>query len=326
MSGTSGPPPVTVIGLGPMGQATAAALMRAGHPITLWNRTAGRADDLVARGATLAPTPAAAVAASELTILSLTDYQAMYDILGPAPGPTPGAAPGPPVGPAPGLPGGPVPEGSRATGVLAGKVLVNLSSDTPDASRAAARWAAGHGASFVTGGVMVPAPAVGGRGAYVFYSGPRAAFDAHEPTLRPIGEPRYLGDDPELAQLFYQAHLDVFLTALSSLLHATALVTAAGVPAAEFLPGAMDTLTAIPAMIGDGRDLARRLAAGEHPGDLSTARMMGATASHIVATSEKAGVDTRLPEAVRAHYDQAIAAGRGTENWTVLYEMIKTAG
>ncbi|CAJ61795.1 MULTISPECIES: NAD(P)-dependent oxidoreductase [Frankia] len=302
MSGEGGLSSVTVIGLGPMGRAMAASLLRSGHPVTVWNRTPGRADDLVAGGATLAPTPTAAVAASELTILSLTDYQAMYDILGLG-----GAT-------------------SRASSVLAGKVLVNLSSDTPDASRDAARWAAVHGASFVTGGVMVPAPAVGGPGAHVFYSGPRAVFDAHEPALRQIGEPRYLGADPGLAQLFYQAHLDVFLTALSSLLHATALVAVAGVPAADFLPGAMELLTGIPTMIGDGRDLARRLEAGEHPGDLSTARMMGATANHIVWTSEKAGIDTRLPKAVKAHYDQAVLAGRASENWTVLYEFLRAGG
>ncbi|KPM54082.1 6-phosphogluconate dehydrogenase [Frankia sp. R43] len=301
MSGANGLSPVTVVGLGPMGQAMATALLRSGHPVTVWNRTAGRGADLIARGATLAPTPAAAVAASELTILSLTDYQAMYEILGPVTG------------------------SSRRSGALAGKVLVNLSSDTPAASREAAEWAAGHGAGFVTGGVMVPAPAVGGPGAYVFYSGSGTVFAAHEPTLRLIGEPRYLGEDPGLAQLFYQANLDVFLTALSSLLHATALITAAGVPAADFLPGALNLLTDIPAMIGDGRDLGRLLEDGEHPGDLSTAQMMGATADHIVRTSEKAGVDTRLPKAVKAHYDLAIAAGRGTENWTVLYEILKAA-
>jgi len=88
----------------------------------------------------------------------------------------------------------------------------------------------------------------------------------------------------------------------------------------------LQSLTAIPSMIGDGLDLARSLEAGEHPGHLSTARMMGATANHIVRTSEKAGVDTRLPAAVEAHYDQAIAAGRGTENWTVLYELLKAGG
>ncbi|MBQ1051240.1 NAD(P)-dependent oxidoreductase [Micromonospora sp. C51] len=288
--------PVTVIGLGPMGQAMAVALMRAGHPVTLWNRTPSRADALVAGGATLAPSPAAAVAASELTILSLTDYPAMYDILGPAAG---------------------------EPGALADRTLVNLSSDTPDASRQAATWAASNGARFVTGGVMVPAPMIGASEAYVFYSGAREAYDRSEPVLRILGEPRYLDADPGLAQLFYQAHLDVFLTCLSSLLHATALVTAAGVPAAEFLPGALTTLTDIPAMIGDGLELARALEAGEHPGDLSTARMMGATAEHILRTSETVGVDVELPKAVRSHYQRAVAAGHGDQDWTALYEVIR---
>lgn len=290
---TTDPAPVTVIGLGPMGQAMATVLLKAGHRVTVWNRTASRADRLVAAGATRAATPAEAVAASDLTILSLTDYRAMYDILGPTP------------------------EG------LAGKVLVNLSSDTPDASRQAAAWAADRRAHFVTGGIMVPAPAVGTKDAYVFYSGDREVFDRCVPVLTRIGAPKYLGDDPGLAQLFYQAHLDVFLTALLSLLHATALITASGVPARDFLPDALGTLTAIPGMIGGGEGLARRLEAGEHPGHLSTATMMGATAEHILRTSESSGVNADLPAVVKATYDRAIAAGHGPDDWTSLYEVIK---
>lgn len=288
---------VTMIGLGPMGQAMALVLLKAGHQVTVWNRTPSRAEDAVAAGAVLADSPTDAVAASELVLLSLTDYQAMYDILGST-------------------------SGGDYADSLAGKVLVNLSSDTPDASREAANWATERGASFVTGGVMVPAPAVGTPDAYVFYSGPEDVFATHEPVLRLIGAPRYLGTDPGLAQLFYQAHLDVFLTALSALLHATALVTANGVPATDFLPGALSTLTDIPAMIGEGTDLARQLEAGDHPGDLSTARMMGATADHIVRTSVAAGVDPDLPEAIKSQYDKAIAAGHGTDNWTALYEIL----
>jgi 3-hydroxyisobutyrate dehydrogenase-like beta-hydroxyacid dehydrogenase len=282
---------MTVIGLGPMGRAMSAVLLRAGHAVTVWNRTAARAADLVAAGAVLAPTPGDAVAAGDLTILSLTDYAAMYDIL----------------------------DGT----VLTGRTLVNLSSDTPDASRAAASWAAGRGADFVTGGLMVPAPAVGQPGAYAFYSGPADVVERHRPVLSLIGSVKYLGADPGLAQLFYQAHLDVFLTSLSGILHAAALVSAAGVSPAEFLPDALDTLTGIPAMVGDGASLADALAKGEHPGDLSTALMMGATAEHILRTSERYGVDLALPGAVRSHYERAIAAGYGTRNWTALYEVIK---
>jgi len=82
MSTTETASPVTVIGLGPMGQAMARALLAAGRQVTVWNRTPSRADDLVTGGATRAETPSDAVSAAELVVLSLTDYQAMYDILG----------------------------------------------------------------------------------------------------------------------------------------------------------------------------------------------------------------------------------------------------
>ncbi|MEV6303031.1 hypothetical protein AB0M02_26690 [Actinoplanes sp. NPDC051861] len=115
-----------------------------------------------------------------------------------------------------------------------------------------------------------------------------------------------------------------FLTTLSSLLHATALVAAEGVDAADFLPGALETLTGIPAMVGDGRELAGELQKRAYPGDLSTVLMMGATADHILGTSRRAGVDDALPGAVKALYDRAIAAGHGRSNWTALYEVIRT--
>jgi 3-hydroxyisobutyrate dehydrogenase-like beta-hydroxyacid dehydrogenase len=286
--------PVTVIGLGPMGRAMVTTLMKAGHPVTVWNRTPSRAAELVRAGAALAPTPSDAVMASKLVILSLTDYPAMYDILG------------------------------DSSGVLTGKVLVNLSSDTPAASREAAAWAAERGASFLTGGVMVPAPMVGTEAAYVYYSGPEALLREHESVLRLLGAPRYVGQDPGLAQLWYQAQLTVFLTALSGLLQAAALVSAAGVPVGSFLPEALDTFTDIPVMLEGGHELAKSLETGVHPGDLSTVLMMGATADHIVRTSETLGVDVRMVEAVKSHYERAIAAGHGTHNWTALYEVIKS--
>ena len=47
-------PPVTVIGLGPMGRALAGVLLSNGHATTVWTRTTAKADQLVAQGARLA--------------------------------------------------------------------------------------------------------------------------------------------------------------------------------------------------------------------------------------------------------------------------------
>ncbi|MEV4122536.1 NAD(P)-binding domain-containing protein [Micromonospora sp. NPDC049645] len=285
---------VTVIGLGPMGQATTRTLLAAGHPVTVWNRTTGRAAGVVADGATLAATPAEAVEASGLVILSLTDYQAMYDILGPA------------------------------TASLAGRTLVNLSSDTPDRSRAAASWAASHDAAFLTGGVMVPAPMVGTDAAYVYYSGPVEVLDGNREALARIGEPKHLGEDPGLAQMMYQAQLAVFLGTLSALMHATAMLGATGMKATEALPELLASADSIGAILRAGEETpGAALDAGEHPGDLSTVTMMGATADHIVETSTTLGLDLALPLAVRAHYRQAIENGHGGDNWTRIIDSIR---
>ncbi|MGP4022807.1 NAD(P)-dependent oxidoreductase [Actinomadura sp. 3N407] len=280
--------PVTVIGLGPMGQAMAHSLLAAGHPVTVWNRTPQRAESVVAAGARLAASPAEAVAAGDLVILSLTDYQAMWNVLG------------------------------NATASLAGRTLANLSSDTPDKTREAADWAASHDASFVAGGVMVPAPMVGTDHSYAYYSGDQRGFDAHRDTLAHIGDPRFLGDDPGRAQLMYQANLDVFLTTLAGFAHATALVGSAGITAETFLPEVMQLFTAIPDMIAPGgiAALGARIDAGEHPGEGSNNIMMGATADHIHATAESVGIDTALPRAVQTLYRRAIDGGHGTDGWT----------
>lgn len=284
----------TVIGLGPMGQAMTRTLLAAGHPVTVWNRTAARAEGVVAAGAVLAATPAEAVDASDLVILSLTDYRAMYDILG------------------------------DATGSLAGTTLVNLSSDTPERTREAAAWAGGHGAAFLTGGVMVPAPMVGSQEAYVYYSGPGEVMERHRAVLALIGAPKYLGDDPGLAQMMYQAQLAAFLTTLSGLMHATAMLGGAGVKAREALPELLATTDSIGAMLRAGEEApGAALDAGKHPGDLSTVTMMGATADHIVETSASLGIDPALPLAVQAHYRRAIEDGHGGDNWTRIIDGIR---
>jgi 3-hydroxyisobutyrate dehydrogenase-like beta-hydroxyacid dehydrogenase len=280
---------VTVIGLGPMGRAMARTFLAAGRPTTVWNRTKARADELVAEGAVWGGTAAEAVAANELVVLSLTDYAAMHEILG------------------------------AVDGALAGRVVVNLSSDTPDSTRAAAVWLADRGAELVAGGVLASAEVVGTDGASVLYSGPRQEFDAHVSTLAEIGQPEYLGPDHGLAQLHYQAALQVFLTTLAAYLQSFAMFTAAGIPAQEFLSRAApgeDVAAFLPAA-------ARAADEGQYPGELANVLMMGATADHVAGANRSAGLDTALPDAVKSLYDRAIARGHGRHGWTSLIEVIR---
>ena len=72
---------VTVIGLGNMGAALARALLGNGREVTIWNRSPEKAASLVEKGAVLAPSAAAAIAASPIIIVCVTNYAAANHIL-----------------------------------------------------------------------------------------------------------------------------------------------------------------------------------------------------------------------------------------------------
>jgi 3-hydroxyisobutyrate dehydrogenase len=72
---------VGFVGLGTMGLFMASNLARAGFPLTVWNRTASRADDVVALGATRAATPAEVGRASDIVVACLTDSPQVEEVL-----------------------------------------------------------------------------------------------------------------------------------------------------------------------------------------------------------------------------------------------------
>jgi 3-hydroxyisobutyrate dehydrogenase-like beta-hydroxyacid dehydrogenase len=68
---------VAFLGLGIMGHAMATNLVKAGHEVTVWNRTPGK----LVEGAGMAPTPAAAAQGAEVVWLCVSDTAAVEKIL-----------------------------------------------------------------------------------------------------------------------------------------------------------------------------------------------------------------------------------------------------
>ncbi|MEL7083610.1 MAG: NAD(P)-dependent oxidoreductase [Cyanobacteria bacterium P01_A01_bin.3] len=71
---------VAVLGLGAMGARMATRLVNAGHPVTVWNRTAAKTAPLVELGATAADTPYAAVTQADVAIGMVRDDVASQDV------------------------------------------------------------------------------------------------------------------------------------------------------------------------------------------------------------------------------------------------------
>ena len=85
---------VGFIGLGTMGAAMAANIVRAGFPLTVWNRTSGRGQELVDLGASFRETPAAVAADSDIVVICVSDTPDVEAILFGADGVTAGAREG----------------------------------------------------------------------------------------------------------------------------------------------------------------------------------------------------------------------------------------
>lgn len=279
--------PVTVIGLGLMGQALAAAFLRAGHPTTVWNRTASKADAIVAQGAELAPSVADALEAGALAIICVTDYDVMHGLLDPC------------------------------DAQLNGGLLVNLTSGDSAQARDAARWAEQRGARYLDGAIMALPPSIGTADAVILHSGPQPDVEANRATLDALGTITYLGEDHGLSALYDVAGLSMMWSVLNAWLHGSALLRTAGVDAAAYAPfaqqiavGTADWLTGY----------ATQVDSGSYPADGSTLDTHVGGMAHLIKESEALGVNAELPKLFKALADRAIAAGHGGESYPVLIE------
>jgi len=72
---------VAVLGLGKMGVPIAERLLNAGHELTVWNRTPGRAESLAKRGARVAGSAAEAVGGAEVIFSVVFDDKALEEVL-----------------------------------------------------------------------------------------------------------------------------------------------------------------------------------------------------------------------------------------------------
>ncbi|TDC24057.1 NAD(P)-dependent oxidoreductase [Streptomyces sp. 8K308] len=281
---------VTVIGLGSMGSALAAALLDRGHPTTVWNRSAHRSWPLVERGARLAATPEEAITASRLTVACVLDYPALHAVLDPV------------------------------AATLAGRTLVNLTSGSPEQAHEAVTWAESHGADYLDGAIMTTPPGVGNPEMMFLYSGSPDVFEAHRPTLAALGDPLHLGSDAGLASLYDAALLGLMWATMTGWLHGTALVGAEKTPATAFTPVALRWLTAVSGFL---TTYAPQVDAGRYPGDDATVDVQIAAVEHLIHAAAARGVDNALPELLKSTMERARAAGHGSDSYASVIEVLR---
>lgn len=282
---------VTVLGLGSMGTALAAALLAAGHPTTVWNRSPEKAAPLVARGAVLAGSVREAIEASPLVISVVLDYPALYSVVDPE------------------------------LDALKGRSLINLTSGSPEQALEAVEWARGVGVDYLDGAIMTTPPGVGHPDVMFLFSGDRTVFDAHRPTLEVLGDPLHLGAEPGLASLYDTSLLGLMWATMTGWLHGTAVVTAEGTKATDFTAVALRWLGTVGNFV---TRYAEQVDRGEYPGDDATVDIQIAVIDHLLHAAEARGVDNALPRLLKTLMERASATGHGADSYGSLIEVLRT--
>jgi 3-hydroxyisobutyrate dehydrogenase-like beta-hydroxyacid dehydrogenase len=280
---------VTVLGLGAMGSALASALVDKGYPTTVWNRSPGKADALVAKGAAAVDDVADAVNAGRLVVVCLLDNESVVDVLGRA--------------------------------ALSGRVVVNLTNGTPRQGRDLAKWVAELDADFLDGGIMAIPPMIGTPAAFVFYSGSRAAFDTYHEVLDTFGDSKYMGTDPGLAALYDIALLSGMYGMFMGVVHAYALIASEGLSAQAFAPLLERWVVAMTGMIAT---TGQSVDHGDHStGVTSSIGMQAAGYVNLIETAHDQGVSAELLAPLRKMMDERVADGHGDDAIGGIIEVLR---
>ena len=203
---------IGLIGLGLMGRPMGMNLLKAGHRLTVWNRTASRADELVAAGAILAKTPCEAAADADVLLTMVSDPPALEEVLWGV------GAGGRGIGPS----------DAALPALKSGSIYIDSSTVSPDMARKIAAACAEKGVRFLD------APVTGGdwgakKGELVFMiGGDEQTLKAVEPILGVMGKRWFLLGPNGAGQTIKLAMNSILALEVQALSEALALVTAAG--------------------------------------------------------------------------------------------------
>lgn len=292
-------PAIAVLGTGRMGSALARALLAAEYRVTVWNRTAEKAAPLVASGGILAASVAAAVAQAAIVIVNVSDYDASATLL----------------------------REEAVASALNGKLVVDLTSGTPQGAREAGEWAAALGAAYLDGAIMATPDFIGTEAGTILFGGPGEIFAANKPVLLALGgNLQHVGEDAGLANALDSALLALMWGALFGALNGVAVSRAEQVPS-----GKLATLwqATVPVVEGLVTDLIKRNETGRLAGDAESFASIAThyrAFEHLLAVMDARGIDRVVAEGQNALFRRAIAAGRGQDDLAALSQFMTRQG
>jgi 3-hydroxyisobutyrate dehydrogenase-like beta-hydroxyacid dehydrogenase len=283
---------VAFIGLGNMGAPMARNLIRAGHDVTVYNRTRAKAEPLAADGARIADSVAHAVRGCEVAITMLADDHAVQEAI------------------------------FGADGMLQALPLdaVHMSTSTISVEMSK-RLAMTHGAAgqgYIATPVLGRPEAAAAQKLWVIVAGPLDLVERSQPLITALGRGfTIVGGDPWQANLVKLASNFTIVSLIETLGEAFALLRKAGIPVHQFLEIA-NTLFGSPVFGVYGQ-----MIADEKYEPAGFRMKLGLKDVKLaLAAAEEQAVPMPLAGIIRDHFLQGIALGYGDQDWAAIARVI----
>ena len=288
---------LTCVGLGLMGSALARALLAAGHKVTVWNRSPGKAEALVGLGAKEARSLAEALAASPIVLICIDNYTSTRALL--------------------------EPEGKA--GHLAGRTVVSLTTGTPREAEELSSWVEAQGADYLDGAILPGPNEIGTATGDILISGDARAWDVAGPFLTCLaGRVRLVGQRVGAAAGLDFAWLTMSFIQFIGVAHAANICRSQGIDLQAFMdlwpfdPAPVDPETYTP-------ELARRIKDADYAHPTATLQVWGEALGHIQAQARDAGIPSDIPDFIAGYFQRAVGMGFGQEEAIAIYKtMLET--
>src|SRR5882757_1860240 len=287
---------ISYLGLGTMGSGMASNLLKAGYELTVWNRSAEKCEPFARKGARVADTPADAVRDTELVMYSLSNDQAVEQVVFGAKG--------------------------ILTGINEGQIAMDMSTVLPAMSLREQEAYAKRGVDFLDAPVFGSKTESAKAKLWIMAAGNKAIFEKVRPVLQHLGQTvHYFGKNGNAAAMKLVGNLIVALE-LEALAEGLVLAQKAGLDLDTVMEVVKVADFRSPLLISNGQNILKR--------DFSPSfalELMLKDADLIEKFAERLKSPTPALHVARKNLESAVTFGFGEENASALIKALeKEAG
>ena len=283
---------VAFIGLGNMGAPMARNLIRAGHDVTVYNRTRAKAEPLAADGARIADSVAHAVRGCEVAVTMLADDHAVQEAIFGADG--------------------------MLQALPQDAVHMSTSTISVELSKRLAMTHAAAGQGYIATPVLGRPEAAAAQKLWVIVAGPLDLIERSQPLITALGRGfTIVGGDPWQANLVKLASNFIIVSLIETIGEAFALMRKAGISVHQFLEMA-NLLFGSPVFGVYGQ-----MIADEKYEPAGFRMKLGLKDVKLaLAAAEEQAVPMPLAGIIRDHFLEGIALGYGDQDWAAIARVI----